>query len=161
MTEERNCICALSLPQTVGLPHTTVICQRQMLPLLTVALGSRLTSPGRLSAVPSFLRPRGPYPTRLPAPWAFPGKDAGVGCRFLPRGSCSSQGSNLRLPRWPLDSSPLEPPGKPYHSLIRKKYSNRACLPFQRGEEWSEGFLIRLQLFKKCCEIKIVSLPPS
>ena len=35
------------------------------------------------SVVSDSLRPRGLKPTRLLCPWDFPGKNTGVGCRFL------------------------------------------------------------------------------
>ena len=39
----------------------------------------KVTSLSRADSV----RPRRRQPTRLPGPWDFPGKDTGVGCRFL------------------------------------------------------------------------------
>ena len=35
--------------------------------------------------MPNSSRPHGLQPTRLLCPWDFPGKDAGVGCHFLPK----------------------------------------------------------------------------
>ena len=39
----------------------------------------------------------GLQPARLLCPWGFPGKNAGVGCRFLLQGTFLTQGSNLYL----------------------------------------------------------------
>ena len=49
------------------------------------------------SVVSSSLRPHGQYPTRLRHPWDFPGKNTGVGCRFLLQGIFPTQGSNPGL----------------------------------------------------------------
>ena len=46
--------------------------------------------------------------------WDFPGKNTGVGCRFLLQGIFLIQGSNPRVLHWQVDSSPTEPPRKPY-----------------------------------------------
>ena len=37
------------------------------------------------------------YPSRLLCPWDFPGKNTGVGCRFLLQQIIPTQGSNPRL----------------------------------------------------------------
>ena len=47
-------------------------------------------------------------------PWDFPGKNTGVGCHFLLQGIFPTQGRNLSLPHWQVDSLPSEPPGKPW-----------------------------------------------
>ena len=44
---------------------------------------------------------------RLLCPWNFPGKNTGVGCRFLLQGIFLTQRSNLNLLRWQVDSLPL------------------------------------------------------
>ena len=44
----------------------------------------------------------------------FSGKNTGVSCHFLLQGTFLTQGSNLHLLLWQLDSLPLAPPGKPY-----------------------------------------------
>ena len=49
------------------------------------------------SVVSNFLWPQGLYPTRLLCPWDSPGKNAGVGCHFLPQGIFLTQGLNLDL----------------------------------------------------------------
>ena len=45
--------------------------------------------------------PHGLQPTRLPRPWDFPGKNAGVSCRFLLQGIFPIQGLKLGLLHWP------------------------------------------------------------
>ena len=44
-----------------------------------------------------LLRPYGLYPTRLLCPWAFPGKNTGVGCYVLLQGIFLTEGSNRCL----------------------------------------------------------------
>ena len=39
-------------------------------------------------------------PARLVCPWDCPGKNPGVGCRFLLQGICPTQGANLHLLAW-------------------------------------------------------------
>ena len=49
-------------------------------------------------------------PARLPCPWAFSGKNTGVGCHFLLQGIFLAQGSNLsllHLLHWQADFSLL------------------------------------------------------
>ena len=49
----------------------------------------------------------------------FPGKNTGVGCRFLLQGIFPTQGQNPSLsPALQADSLPMEPPGKPYEKHI-------------------------------------------
>ena len=51
--------------------------------------------------------------------WDFPGKNTGVGCRFLLQGIFLIQGSNPRLLHWQTGSLPLAPPGKPLQTMNR------------------------------------------
>ena len=44
-----------------------------------------------------LLRPNGLYPYRLLCPWDFPGKNTGMGYRFLLQGIFPTQGLNLHL----------------------------------------------------------------
>ena len=50
------------------------------------------------------LQPHGLQPIRLLCPWDFPGKNTGVGCHFLLQGIFLTQGSNLHLLHWQVDS---------------------------------------------------------
>ena len=45
----------------------------------------------------NFLRPHGLEPTSLLCPWGLPGKNVGVGCRFLLQRIFPTQGSNPGL----------------------------------------------------------------
>ena len=53
-------------------------------------------------------------PTRLLCPWDFPGKTIRVGCHPLPWGTFQTQGSNLHLLHWQVDSLPLSQQGSPF-----------------------------------------------
>ena len=50
------------------------------------------------SVLSDSLRPHGLQPARLFCPWNVPGKNTGVGCRFLLQGIFPTQGSNPLLP---------------------------------------------------------------
>ena len=60
-----------------------------------------------LSCVQLFCDPMGCKPTSLLCPWAFPGKNTGVGCHFLLQGIVPDQGSNPHLLHWQMHSLPL------------------------------------------------------
>ena len=45
----------------------------------------------------TLLSPHELYPNRLLCPWDFPGRNTGMGCRFLLQGNFSTQGSNPGL----------------------------------------------------------------
>ena len=49
------------------------------------------------SIISESLRPHGLQPARLLCPWDAPGKDTGVGWRFLLWGMLPTEGSNLRF----------------------------------------------------------------
>ena len=51
-----------------------------------------------------------------------PGKDTRAGCHFLLQGIFPTQGSNLSLLLWQMDSLPLEPPGKPTCSCTEARH---------------------------------------
>ena len=66
--------------------------------------------------MPHSWRPHRQEPTRLVCPWDSPGKNAGVGCQALLRGSLRTQGLSLHLSRplrWQTGPLPLVPPGRP------------------------------------------------
>ena len=62
--------------------------------------------------------PLGPHdpidPSRLLCPWDFPGKNTGVGCHFFLQGIFLTQGLNLYLLHWQMDSLPLSHQGSLY-----------------------------------------------
>ena len=49
-------------------------------------------------------------------PWSSPGKNTGVGYHFLLQEIFLTQGLNLRLLHWQVDSLPTEPQGSPHMS---------------------------------------------
>ena len=60
---------------------------------------------------PTLMPPHGLLPTRLLCPWDFPGKNTGANCHFLLQGVFTTQGLNLHLLHWQVESLPL--PGEP------------------------------------------------
>ena len=74
------------------------------------------------SVMSNSLWPHRLQPTRLLCPWDFPGKNTGVGCHFLLRGTFPTQGPNLRLLcllPWQADSLQFVPPGKSLKIHVR------------------------------------------
>ena len=67
----------------------------------------QLLSPVQLSAAPWTVA------ARFLCPWDFPGKNTGVGCHFLLQWVFPTQGLNLRLLHWQVDSLPLSHQGSP------------------------------------------------
>ena len=72
-------------------------------------------------------------PPAFSVPWESPGKNIGVGCRFLLQGIFPTQGSNpclLCLLHWQEGSLPLTPPGKPLRpgSLKYPKVAYMGCM---------------------------------
>ena len=59
------------------------------------------------SVMSNSLQPPGLQPARLLCPWDSPGKNTGVGCHFLLQGIFPTQGLNLCLLHWQVDSLPL------------------------------------------------------
>ena len=57
--------------------------------------------------------------------------NTGVGCHFLLQGTFMTQGSNQHLLRWPADSLPLVPPGKPWLGIFMVVWGEVG---------WREGF---------------------
>ena len=109
----RLCVCQASFLMTFamgGVPHagprhsTTSISRTLPVCMLTKALQLQPT-----------LRHYGLWPTRLPCPWDFPGKNTGKGFHFLFQGIFSTPGSNsyLCLLHCQEGSLPWVAPGKP------------------------------------------------
>ena len=74
------------------------------------------------------LRPHGLWPARLLCSWNFPGKNTGVGCRFLLQWIFQTQGLNLHLLcllHWQADSLPLHHLGNPGRLVLANKYTQR------------------------------------
>ena len=53
----------------------------------------------------------GLWPTRLLCPWDFPGRNTGADCHFFLQGTFPTQGSNLHVLHWQVDSLPLSHQG--------------------------------------------------
>ena len=56
------------------------------------------------SVLSDCLKPHGLEPSRLLCPWDFPAKNSGVGCHFLLQGIFPTQGLNLHLLHWEVES---------------------------------------------------------
>ena len=63
----------------------------------------------------------GLWPTRLLCPWNFPGKNTRMGCHFLLQGIFLTQGLNLYLLHWPVESLPLSHQGSLYGYSVYTK----------------------------------------
>ena len=68
-------------------------------------------------------------PIRLLCPWNSPGKNTVMGCRCLPQGIFSIQGSNLCLLHWQADSLPQSHKGSPSIQLHLFYYFISLCFP--------------------------------
>ena len=84
----------------------------------TLYVGCRLFSFCCLAAklCPTLLQP-----ARLLCPWAFPGKNTGVGCHVLLQGMFLTQGSNQRLLHWQACSLPVNQLGNTTFSAEKNK----------------------------------------
>ena len=68
------------------------------------------------------VRPHRRQPTRLPCPWASPGKNTGVGCHFLLQ--CMKVKSTSEVAQsCPTLSNPMDcsPPGSSVHGLLQAR----------------------------------------
>ena len=79
-------------------PAQTPSCLRS-LQLLLLLFSSQVVS--------NSLQPYGLWPTRLLCPWDSSGKNTGVGCHFLLQDVFPTQGLNLPLLHYQVDSLPL------------------------------------------------------
>ena len=73
--------------------------------------------------------PYGPESTRLLCPWDSSGKNTGVGCHALLRGTFPARGQNpclLSLLHWQAGSLPLVPPEKPFNMCLDMKRSSNS-----------------------------------
>ena len=64
-----------------------------------------------------LLQLHGLWSARLLCPSALPGKNTGMGYRFLLRGIFPTQRLNLCLPHWQADSLPLSHQGSPLYTV--------------------------------------------
>ena len=92
-----------------------------------------------------LLWPHGLYPTRLPCPWDFPGKNIGVGCHFLFQGIFLTQGSHLHLLHvlhWQADSLPLSHLGS--HTHRNNNHNQKFYIYYQHVFQGQVSLVLRL-----------------
>ena len=70
----------------------------------------------------TLLRPQGLYSTRVLCPQYSPGKNTGMGSRFLFQGTSPTQESNPHYLRWQADSLPLSHQGSPLRCIVYDKF---------------------------------------
>ena len=93
-----------------------------------------LTTCEHALACPTLCDPLGPLqPTRPLCPWNFPGKNTGVGCHVLLQGIFPTQGSNLGLLHWQVDSLTLRATGEahPYCTILQFWTCLPVCLHYE------------------------------
>ena len=73
------------------------------------------------------LHPHGLQPSRLLCPQDFSGKNTGVSCHFLLQGIFLTQGSNLCLLHWQVDSLPLTHQGSHPQNTAAAAKSLQSC----------------------------------
>ena len=76
--------------------------------------GSILSTCTRVQSRSTLCDPVDYSPHRRLCPWDFPGKNTGMGCHFLLQGNFWTQGLNLSVRHWEVDSLPLSHQGSPY-----------------------------------------------
>ena len=102
---------------------------------------------------PTFLQLRGLQPILLFCPWDFPGKNTEVGCNFLLQGIFPTQGLNLCLLHWQMDSLPLSHLGSPCSVSVQTKLSSQNDLEAgsvkeeRRRREWEVN---EAEIFSPC-----------
>ena len=83
------------------------------------------------SVMSDSVRPHRRQPTRLPRPWDSPGKNTGVGCRFLlwcMKVKRESEVAQSYLTRSdPMDCSP---PGSSVHGIFQARVPERGAIAF-------------------------------
>ena len=98
------------------------------------------------------VRPHRWKPTRLPCPWASPGKNTGVGCHFLLQ--CMKVKSETEVTQsCPTLSDPMDCslPGSTVHGIFRKQLINSTgrdySIPYTIPDQWTH--FISLFLYVK------------
>ena len=102
----------------------------------------------------------GLWPTRLLHPWDFPGKNTGVGCRFLLQGIFPTQGLNPGLPHCRQTLHPLSHKGSPTVDVpLPNKNPTASQISRIRPKEWLESshpfFASALQYMSRAMVTKI------
>ena len=83
---------------------------------------------------------------QAPWPWDFPGKNTGVGFHFLLQGLFPTQGSNLHLLHWQVDSSPLSHQGRLTRLHVKVTPATSNCLLRQHDWHWIKVLTPHLRL---------------
>ena len=90
-----------------------------------------------VSVVYDSVRPHRWQPTRLPRPWDFPGKNAGVGCHFLLQSekvkSEREVAQSCPTLRSPMDCSP---PGSSVHGIFQARVLEWIAIAFSETAYW-------------------------
>ena len=92
-----------------------------------------------ISVVSDFVQPHRLQPTRLPCPWDSPGKNTGVGCRFLLQ--CMKEKSESEFAQsCPTLSDPMacSPPGSSVHGTFQARVLEWGATG-SRGSDKSSG----------------------
>ena len=99
------------------------------------------------------VRPHRQQPTRLPCPWDSPGKNTGVGCRFLLQcmkvKSVSEVAQSCPTPSDPMDCSL---PGSSIHGIFQARVLEWGAIAFS-GKTNEKGLILPASIplmFKKC-----------
>ena len=72
-----------------------------------ISLDTTVRACVRAQSCSDSLPPHGLQPARLLCPWDSPSRNTGRGCHFLLQGIFLTQGLNLRLLHWKMNSLPL------------------------------------------------------
>ena len=80
------------------------------------------------------VRPHRQQPTRLPRPWDSPGKNTGVGCRFLLQSMKVKSESEVAL-SFPTPSNPRDcsPPGSSAHEIFQARVLEWVAIAFSNS----------------------------
>ena len=93
--------------------------------------GYTYTAAAAKSLQSDSVRPHRPQPTRLPRPWDSPGKNTGVGCRFLLQ--CMKVKSESEVAQSCLTlSNPMDcsPPGSSVHGIFQARVLGWGAIAF-------------------------------
>ena len=83
------------------------------------------------SVMSDSVRPHRRQPTRLPRPWDSPGKNTGVGCRFLLQCmKVKSESEVAQLCPTVSDSMDCSPPGSSIHGIFQARVLEWVAIAF-------------------------------
>ena len=104
------------------------------------------------------VRPHRQQPTRLPRPWDSPGKNTGVGCRFLLQCMKVRKESEVAqlcpTLRDPMDCSP---PGSSIHGIFQARVLEWGAIAFSAliPYTWTIRWLPTFCYCKQCCKLNL------